>query len=350
MHFCRSISSLGVGALGTKITLADGFSASGIRGIRYLKENKNVNFCHFIDANPSAVKLTKANLKLNKIRKSKSEVLEGDFNREIRNIKVDLIEIDPFGTPTPYLYDSIRSLKYKKESFLSITATDTAVLCGPEATACLKNYHSKSLNNEFTHENGLRILLKKIAEVAVEFNFGIEPLFSLSDQHYLKVFLKLTRGEKYSTSTLENIGFVSYCFKCGHRIHGKRMENRCNICNIDKTHLGAHMDYAGPLWIGELHNKKFLQKMNSLNKKRAYTHKEQLLKILDLMENEIKFPPYFFDLPQVAKIRKTGAVIRREKVIEELTKKGFRASRTHFTPNGIKTNATMEELVRAIYF
>lgn len=342
MHFCRSISSLGVGALGTKLTLADGFSASGVRGIRYLKENANVKFSYFIDANPLAVKLTKVNLKLNKIGKSKSEVLEGDFNREIKNIKVDLIEIDPFGTPAPYLYDSIRSLKYKKEGFLSITATDAAVLCGPEATACIKNYHSKSLNNEFTHENGLRILLKKIAEVGVEFNFGIEPLFSLSDQHYLKVFLKLSRGDTYSTATLDKIGFISYCFKCGHRTYGKRMENKCSICN-------SIMDYTGPLWIGELHNKKFLQKMESLNKKRAYAHKEQLSKVIELMKNEIGLPPYFFDLPQVAKIRKTGAVIRREKVIEKLKEKGFKVSRTHFTPNGIKTNATMEELVRTIY-
>ncbi len=340
MHFCRSISSLGVGAIGTKLKIADGFSASGIRGIRYKKENKNVTNVYFIDANPSAVKLTKENLKLNKIKNSK--VLEGDFNREIREIKIDLVEIDPFGTPAPYLYDSIRSLKYKKDAFLSITATDAAVLCGPEATACLKNYHSKSLNNEFTHENGLRILLKRIAEVGMEFNFGTEPLFSLSDQHYLKVFLKLTRGEKYSTATLANLGFVSYCFKCGHRVHGKRMENKCNVCN-------SKMDYTGPVWIGELHNKKFLQKMKSLNKKRNYVHKEQLSKILDLMENEIGFPPYFFDLPQIAKIRKTGAVVRRETAIEELIKKGFRASRTHFTPNGIKTNANIEEIVKIIY-
>ena len=40
MQFCRSFCSLAVGALEEKLNVLDAFCASGIRGIRYAKENK----------------------------------------------------------------------------------------------------------------------------------------------------------------------------------------------------------------------------------------------------------------------------------------------------------------------
>lgn len=338
MHFCRSLSSLGVGAIEKDLNIADGFSATGIRGIRYSKENKNVKKIYFLDASPSAIKLTKQNLKLNKL---KGKTIEGDFNRLIRELDTNFIEIDPFGTPVPYLYDAIRSLKNKKQAFLSITATDVAVLCGPHFTACLKNYHSRSLNNEFTHENGLRILLKRIAETLMEFNFGLIPLFSISDQHYLKIFARIKRGDKFTSNSIKNIGFVSYCFKCGNRIHGKIMKN---VCDCE-----TKMDYAGPLWIGELHDKKFIEKMKSLNKKRKYLHKEKIEKTLDLMKGEISLPPYYFDLHKLSKIRKKNSIPSISLSLKKLSKKGHKVSRTHFSSNSIKTNAKIEEIMKILY-
>jgi len=191
MHFCRSIFSLAVGAIRENLTLCDAFCASGIRGIRYAKENKNVAKTIFIDLDKEAFETTKKNARKNKI---KFEARHGNFSRLVFDTTADFLEVDPFGSPAPYLYDAFRVFNQLKKGYLSATATDTAVLCGAREEACMKNYQSKPLNNEFTHEIGLRILLKKIAETAAEFNFGIEPLISLSDRHYLKVLVKLTRG------------------------------------------------------------------------------------------------------------------------------------------------------------
>lgn len=338
MHFCRSISSLAVGAIKKDISIVDGFSATGVRGLRYLTENKNVRNAFFVDVNKNAIKLTKQNLKISKL---KGTVIEGDFNQRIRELKADLIEIDPFGTPVPYLYDSIRSLKYRKEAYSSITATDVAVLCGPHSNACLKNYHSKSLNNEFTHETGLRILLKRISETLTEFNFGLIPLFSLSDQHYLKVFAKIKRGDKYSLNSVKNIGFVSFCNSCGERSFGTVVQKTCKC----RTKLNC----AGPLWIGELHNEKFLKEMKSLNKKRNYKHKEKINKILDLMLNENNYPPYFYDLHQLSRIGKKKYIPKISDAIGKLKENGFSAAKTHFSPNSIKTNAKLREIMKILY-
>ena len=341
MQFCRSFCSLAVGAIGTKINVIDAFSASGVRGIRYAKENKNVKQIDFLEANDVAIPIIKKNLKSNKIKKASiiKKIYEKYFTSDF--FSYDFIEIDPFGTPVPFLWSTFYGQVKKKEFYLSATATDTAVLCGPETKACRKNYHSKSLNNEFTHENGTRILIKRIMETANEFDFGATPLFSLSDRHYIKILLKIEKGAQKAYSNIEKFGFVSYCNKCGERTSGKRMQNECKSCkNIT--------DYAGPLWLGELDDKKFLQKMLELNKKRNYEHKGEIEKKIKLMLGEINTPPYFYDLHTECHRIKAKNVPKIDEVIKRLEAGGWKAGRTHFAKTGIKTNADIKELKKAL--
>jgi len=339
MTFCRSFCSLAVGALDTKLNILDGFSASGIRGIRYAKENK-VSSVTFLDFKKSAITLLKKNKKKNKV---KGKIVYEEFGRFLLNNKVDfdLIEIDPFGTPVPYLYDAIRAMNRKKSFYLSATATDTAVLCGPESKACMRNYHSKSLNNEFTHENGIRILLKTILDNATEFNFGIEPIFSLSNRHYLKVLVKLVRSAESADESIEKIGYTSFCSSCGWRSSGKKIIDKCAKCK-KKT------DFAGPLWLGELHDKKTLQKMKKLNQKRDYGDKEELDKTISLMLGEIGMPPNYYNVHQMCKRLNAKEGPKLEALVEKLKKKGFKAERTHFSSFSIKTNAPFEKLKRLV--
>src|SRR3989338_7640169 len=340
MQFCRSFCSLAVGAIGKKLTVLDAFSASGIRGIRYAKENRNLAKIDFLEANDAATPVLKRNLKLNKIKKASAikKLYEKYFTSGF--FSYDFVEIDPFGTPAPYLWSTFYGQVKKKEFYLSVTATDTAVLCGPEAKACLKNYHSKNLNNEFTHETGTRILIKRIAESENEFDFGTIPLFSLSDRHYIKVLLKIEKGAAKAHQNIEKFGFISYCNKCGFRSSGKRMQNECKLCKVTT-------DYSGPVWLGELHDKKFLESMIKLNKKRKYEHAEEIEKKLKLMLNEINMPAYFYDLHVTCKRIKTN-VPKIDDVIKKLKTRGFKTGRTHFTKTGIKTDAGIEEIKKII--
>ncbi|MBI2079349.1 tRNA (guanine(10)-N(2))-dimethyltransferase [Candidatus Micrarchaeota archaeon] len=334
MRFCRSISSLCVGALAEKLNILDGFCASGIRGIRYAKENSNVTIVTSLDYSKKAINQAKKNAKKNKIEKA-NFVCE-DFNKYLINgeNEFNFIEIDPFGTPVPYLYSVFYSMQNKKEFYISLTATDTAVLCGHESKACLKNYHSKNLNNEFTHENGLRILIKRILETTGEFNFGIEPLFSLSDRHYLKVILKCEKTAVKADECWKKIGFTSFCSSCGWRKSGKRIINYCEKCK-------RQTDYGGPLWLGELQNKKIIGKMIKLNSKRDYADKKELEKTLNLIKNEIGFHPYYYDVHQLARRQGWKELPKIDELIEKVGKKGIKAVRTHFSPIAIKTDAEL---------
>ena len=194
MRLCRSISSLAVGAIRISaemtgrihfaaaktgevlqnftnqrvsaiahpLEICDGFSSTGIRGIRYAKENKNVARASFVEFDHSAAELCRKNIVSNSIP---GELFEQEFNHHLMDASYDLVELDPFGSPVPYSYFAIRSFRRMKEGYVSATATDTAVLCGAHYAACQKYYHSRPLHNELCHEAGARILLKHFANL-----------------------------------------------------------------------------------------------------------------------------------------------------------------------------------------
>lgn len=338
MRFCRSISSLAVGAIGEKIEVVDAFTASGARGIRYAKENKNVKKLTLLDIEKSAISLAKKNAKANKV---KAGAVIANISRAAFELDADFLEIDPFGTPAPYLVDAFRFFNSKKSAYLSATATDVAVLCGGKTAPCMKNYHSKPLNNEFTHETGLRIMLKKIAETAAEFNMGVTPLFSISDRHYLKSVLHVRRSADLAYESMKKLGHVRHCKSCGMRGSGQFPPPSCPGC-------GSPADFAGPLWLGELHDAKFVAKMAALNRKRGYADRAELARTLSLMSGEVGMPPYYYDVHALSKVLKLGSVARMDAVLARLSGGGFAAVRTHFSPVGIKTHAPFEKIAEAV--
>ena len=335
MARCRSISSLAVGAIREKLDVVDAFCGTGIRGIRYAKENRNVKHVTFIDMEQAAIALARKNAK-----GLKAAFKKGNMSKLAFEIAGDFLEIDPFGTPSPYLLDGFRYFNPKKTAHISITATDVAVLCGGKTAACLKNYHSKPLNNEFTHESGLRILIKRIAEVAAEFNMGIKPLVSFSDRHYLKTIVKVKRGAVLANDSMKKLGHVFYCPGCGSRGHG-RFPQQC-------SHCGKKTDFAGPLWLGELHDLSFLRRMKRLNEGRGYSERVQIDGMLSLMEGEVGMPPYYYSIHAMGRLRKSGGIPKMSTVFSRLTKKGHRAARMHFSPISIKTDAPYSTLLEVV--
>ena len=336
MTLCRGISSIAVGAIGDRLDVVDAFCASGIRGIRYAKENKNVKSVTFLDIEPKAIALARKNAKANRLKAPFASFKTGNISRLALDMVADFVEIDPFGTPSPYLVDAFRFFNPKKTAYLSVTATDTAVLCGGKTAPCMKNYHAKPLNNEFTHETGLRILIKRIAEVASEFNMGIEPLVSFSDQHYLKTIVRARRSAAHAVESLKQTGYITYNKKTGERFAGQFPE------------LGKDLDYAGPLWLGDLHHRRFLTDMKYINDMRSYSNKDEIANMLKLMEHEIGMPPYYYNIHALCKIKGSGKLSPMQAILERIRKKRYKASRTHFSQISIKTDAPYKVIMGAI--
>ncbi|MFH1470322.1 MAG: tRNA (guanine(10)-N(2))-dimethyltransferase [Candidatus Micrarchaeota archaeon] len=338
MEFCRDFSSLAFGAVGGKdFSILDGMCATGIRGIRYAIENENAGEVTFVDIGDRACKNTEHNAKKNNVDEFK--VQNSEITEFLWGNSFDFIEIDPFGSPVPYLVPAIRSGAMIGGGHLSVTATDVAVLCGAHYKACLKNYQARPMDNECCHENGVRILLGKIARTASEYNLGVAPVASLSRQHFMKVFVRLERGAEKAVSSIKNTGFISYCPKCLWR-------ESSSLVLKPKCRCGGELQHAGPLWLGELHEKRILEKMRKENGGRDYGNKERLDSTLEKMLSEVGMPAGYYDLHKVSEVMGISAE-KVDKVVGHLAKMGFDAYRTHFRENSIKTKADIDEIKEA---
>jgi len=337
MELCRDVSSLVVGAIGGKLSVLDGMCASGIRGLRYKKENRNVWKLTLADLSRKAAACAKKNAAKNRV---KCDIVLGNVCKILQEEPFDFVELDPFGTPVPYLYDACRCLAAKKEGFLSITATDMAVLCGAHHAACLKNYGAAPMDNEFCHENAVRILAGKVILDAAPFNLAAEPVFTFSHRHYVKMLFSFKQGAEHAVGMVKKLGFVSYCHGCCWR-ETRRIphEKKC-------PHCGHVLEIAGPLYTGSLWNGGLLEKALCLNTKRKYGKAKAIEKILATMLSESKVGAYgYYDLHVLAE--KLGKrILSMDEAIANIRKEGFAAERTHFCPTAIRTDAPHEAVLR----
>ena len=74
--------------------------------------------------------------------------------------RFDVIDLDPYGSPTAFLDGAVQSLK--SGGLLCVTCTDTAVLCGNASETCYTKYGAISLKSKACHEMALRIVLQCI--------------------------------------------------------------------------------------------------------------------------------------------------------------------------------------------
>src|SRR4030043_639061 len=112
------------------------------------------------DINERAVKLAKRNVHLNGLNE-RVTVQHKDVNCLLSchgapRKRFDVVDVDPFGSPVPYLDSAIRALR--NNSLLAVTATDMAPLCGVHTKACLRKYGGKPLRTENCQEQAGRFL------------------------------------------------------------------------------------------------------------------------------------------------------------------------------------------------
>ncbi|QLJ52652.1 MAG: tRNA (guanine(26)-N(2))-dimethyltransferase [Candidatus Fermentimicrarchaeum limneticum] len=341
MEFCRDISSIGVGAyceeIGKRIHVVDGLCATGVRGIRYKLESSCVGKVEFVDMDENACKLAERNAKLNKLRNYEVHCCHiNDFL--FHNKRFDWVELDPFGTPLPYLQSALAS--FRKQGMLSVTATDTAVLCGAHQRACLKNYGAMPIDNEYCHEIGVRILAGTIVRFASSLNLGTDFCLSLSVQHFFKLFAKLKTGADGAVASMKKMGYISHCPKCLNRewrFNPPILKEKCPRC-------GGKFEHAGPLFLGELWNERFLAGMRRINQGRDYKNKWKIDETLSIMQEETGMPPTYFDLHKIAEKAKKSPP-NFESFVKRLREGGFRVSKTHFKSNSVRSNAGIKKIM-----
>ncbi len=331
------------------IIICDSMAASGIRTLRLLMFLNSPLEIIANDINPLSLKVIRKNMELNNNINDNDKIislLNKDatlmFN-EINNSKnrVSCIDIDPFGTPNIFIEPALKSLKLG--GLIGITATDTPVLFGVRSDACLRKYSVKALRSSFLKEVGLRILIYYTAIKAHPYMNYIVPQMSLSFDHYIRIFVRISKGKKGIIENLNNFGYFLWCGKCDWR---DTIEH--NILKIPHNcpNCSSKIKYGGPLWIGPLHNTEFIDKCIitlDVASKEQIPSKKRLLKILHLLTEEDKLPPGYYNIHKICD-NLNISVPSTNSIIQKIKKHGYNTCLTHIEPRAIKTNIGIAKL------
>ena len=324
------------------INICDLFGGSGIRGIRYKNEIDGVENVAINDISELANEYEKHNIKLNNLENIEVYQHDASMFLRMKRGEFDVIDIDPFGTPSPFL-DSAGYCA-RRNSLLCVTATDTSALCGTYKEPCIRKYNAKPYKSEYCHENGIRILAGFVALTLAKYAKCIDIKMSHSTEHYMRLYIKIEKGSKKSDESLKNIGYISHCPNCLHRQTSKGLasaiEEICPVC-------GEKLVHAGPLWLGNIQNKEFIQKMIDESEHKKINTEKQALKLLNNCLNEAGAPATFFDVHAVCKSLKISAP-KLDLIFDEMKNRGFIAIKTHYNPIGIKTDANIEDLKKIL--
>src|SRR3989338_4533338 len=261
----RNISILLLNSIAnTSMNIADLLAGSGIRSLRFLKELKKgkVNHLFVNDMKEHFPQNFNESVQSNKIKTKQISIFNEEaslflVNRVNDKIKpnhfcgyFDYIDIDPFGSPNPFIDPAIARIC--RNGILAITATDTAALTGTYEKVTKRKYWAQPLRNYLMHEIGLRILIRKIQLQGIQFEKALTPVLSYSKDHYYRLYLQSDRGKEKCDELVKQHQFFLFCHHCLHF--------KTSIYNKEQCSCGKQFDFAGPLWVGNLGDASLVQK------------------------------------------------------------------------------------------
>jgi tRNA (guanine26-N2/guanine27-N2)-dimethyltransferase len=353
MELNRDIAILTVQAyqhvVNREISVCEPLASSGIRGVRFATEIRGVKNVLISDINERAFKLAQHNVHLNGLTE-RVTVQHKDANCLLSchgapHERFDVVDVDPFGSPVPYLDSAIRALR--NNGLLAVTATDMAPLCGVHAKACIRKYGGKPLRTEYCQELAVRLLAGCVATLAAKHGVGIRVIFSHCSDHYIRVYAEIGYGAKKADESVKNLGYVLHCFSCLHRETAKDLFAKCRE---QCPECGSKMDYAGPLWLEKIFDKQFCELITKENTQTAFRNSGKIAKLLSTATAEAEAPATYYVVDKIS--NKTALPVPSvDALLQMLRANDFQAFPTHFNSRGIRTDApalTMQKFLQKI--
>ncbi|MFH1637070.1 MAG: hypothetical protein ABIB71_01450 [Candidatus Woesearchaeota archaeon] len=286
----------------------DGMAASGIRAIR-LKKEAGMPEVVANDVNSLTTGLIAKNAASNNV---KLDIRCREFNRLLSEEKpFDYIDIDPFGSPMPYVQGACKNIAEK--GIIAVTATDLGVLYGRYPKKCKRLYGVLSSRTGPYKETAARILIKSVQDIGLANDKSLIPIFTHLSKHYLRVYFKACKEDIVSKH-----GDFYFCPKC---------------LSTSKKECCGRCITTGKVWLGGLWDRKLAAEFTLINHLKS--------------ESTIDAVGYY-SIPRIAKKYKLLSQGKIGEIINGLCDGGFKASRTHFDGQGIRTNALVEDVVKAV--
>ncbi|MCX8165977.1 MAG: tRNA (guanine(26)-N(2))-dimethyltransferase [Acidilobaceae archaeon] len=338
MEFNRDLSVLVLSSYASlyapkrPFTVAEPLAATGVRCIRYALESEGVGRVYCGDVDREAYELIEKNVALNGIW-HKVSFARRDANALLSDLKgkgvpVLAVDIDPYGSPVPFLDSAINLVG--NGGLLMVTATDTAVLEGSKRSKALRRYGCKLQKIPQSKEVAARVLLGYIARAAARYDKWIRPLLSLYVDYYVRVFVLVGRSSSRSLRMVEEeLGMLRIC--------------KNSLAHFEEC---EEKDSIGPLWRGDLFDLPLLQDLLARARAQVYLSSQQrIIEILELAREEARLQRFVHQRTDAISSALKARTPKLEEVIGRLREKGYDATPTLFSPTGFRSNAPLSEIL-----
>ncbi|KAK2710527.1 tRNA (guanine(26)-N(2))-dimethyltransferase-like isoform X3 [Artemia franciscana] len=336
------------------VALLEALAASGLRSIRYAKEAGGFRSIIANDLSRAAVESMKTNIEYNEvshlISTSENDATALMYQRRRRADRFNAIDLDPYGSPTPFLDAAIQSIS--DGGLLLVTATDMAVLCGNSQETCFYKYGSLPLRTKACHEMALRILLQHVQSFATRYGRYIRPILSVSVDFYIRIFVQVFSGNRECKRTASETAMGFLCTGC--ETQSFQYLNTVSIENNNEKfgrttgppvsssckHCGSSHHIGGPFYMGPLHDQSFLRDLlnNIKTDPEPLGTVKRLEGVLTMAMEELSDVPFYYLLDQMSsKVKVTMPTAKQFR--SAICNAGYRVSMSHCAQNSIKTDA-----------
>ncbi|NWW02192.1 TRM1L protein, partial [Oreocharis arfaki] len=329
------------------------------------------------------------------------EVTKMDANVIMHLRSFDFIHLDPFGTSVNYLDSAFRNVR--NLGIVSLTSTDISSLYAKAQHVALRHYGCNIVRTEYYKELAARTVIAAVTRAAARCNKGIEVLLAVALEHFVLVVVRVLRGPTPADDSAKKVRYLIHCQWCEERVFQKEgnmvEENPYQQlpCDCHGSMPGKTAVLLGPLWSGALFNTGFLRRMLLEAVQYGLDEAQPLLKTLvceaecttlkhfsthspgdenkqeecgvyiktpntsaesylvhgkrkseevlrgtakrQRAEHSAEHPPFYYNIHRHS--IKGMNMPKLNKFLNYLSEAGYRVSRTHFDPMGVRTNAPL---------
>lgn len=310
------------------ISFCDPMVASGIREARYLQQMPELFSKLYVgDISQKALDNCKETFEKNSISQEKITFFNCKAQELIYKLNFDCVEIDPFGSPAPFLDAAISQTNHN--GLLCVTATDTASLCGVYPKKALRRYNLHIHKTLCFDELGLRGLIAYCQRIAGKFDKTLHVEMSFVYGHFYRIFFRVEESAQKSLDNIKSHKFISY--------------DRTSQCI--QLHEFNEKERIGPIYTGKLNNKELVRKC--VEDISIIQGSKKVEKLLTSLQNEVESLGYY-DIHKLQSYCGIGEGIKFTTLFEYLNKDTITSSLSHCNSRGLKTTLNFDELVRLI--
>ena len=315
---------------GKKKRVLDGLCGSGARAIRIGAETgllgRDVEIVG-TDINPASIRSAEHNAHLNGVHVS---FIRTDLNQHLLRERYSYIDIDPFGSPVPFLHAAIQALV--NGGILGVTATDTAALTGSVPRVSWRRYGTRMVLTHAYQEMACRNLVGYMARLAAVFERGIEPLLFYSSDHFVRGYLRIGKGAGKADRSLGNLNWVQI------------KDPGPPLSSVD--HRGAEeiegARFHGPIWTGNIEEPEvtggILREVSRGGRWDQIQSRGSYEVMMERAAREHDLPILGYDVNILASFLKVSPP-SMERISDSLLEGGHRFTRSRFSPTIFKTDA-----------